>query len=556
VNFDYVRQSKAVLELERVLRERAEFELSIARACKPDGVTDVYVDVMTPGLSGAAVFLVRRIATNVALIPWVIKVCSEIELINAERDNYERCIQGILPQSPALIDTGANRLLIYSYGGFLSNPYTLRSGYAISKAEALAPLMRRIVTSLESIHRMEPDGMSCVNRMPRAHGIEEEIKRLRLPIPTQVAADLSESWRRVLKASGDFPLLRCTGHGDLNSGNVLFEPGDDASHPVFIDFASMRESKDSVGYPPYFHLPFWDYAKLERDIQTRLFLKEALDKGLENEEIIGAVRAINGDGEVDQGTASLSSVAKLLKTTWALRNAINEKYSPDELRAYRVVVAYAMLTAVFREPPDSDVSQARQLLVAAASSIALLNGALSPLPAPAPPRDTGPLAVALKGEGSSTPAHSRVPWRRASGLRWVASCLGIVLISAVAYQLIGHRLRPKESTPTTQTPDIQHSNLPAQPSVAPVLTSKSSTTGLAQPAWSDIESRVQRVYYSVSRVDKLGDFVCAKDPKYGCYQDVNVIEQGENDTLTVSRVTVFYTHDNGQWKFWKLVRHD
>jgi len=130
------------------------------------------------------------------------------------------------------------------------------------------------------------------------------------------------------------------------------------------------------------HLPFWDYAKLERDIQTRLFLKEANASGLERDGIINAIRTVNGVSK-SPFTTERDPVIKLIETTEALRTAIRDKYPPEIFRgSYRVVLAYAMISVFFRTLPDEDIDLDLQYSVAAEAAIALLEDpgkALAPL---------------------------------------------------------------------------------------------------------------------------------------------------------------------------------
>jgi hypothetical protein len=144
--------------------------------------------------------------------------------------------------------------------------------------------------------------------------------------------------------------------------------------------------------------------------------------------------------------------------------------------------------------------------------------------------------------------------------RWTAVSLGILLLAAVTYLSFRH-LRgdkvPSSTTAAAPNPPSERksTNILVQPeALPPVSTSKSSANGLAQPSWKDIESRVKSVYYSVAEMKKSGAFRCTNDRQEGyiCRQDVEVTEQGADQTRTATLVAVFYKHTNGQWQFWKL----
>src|ERR1019366_9067448 len=137
---------------------------------------------------------------------------------------------------------------------------------------------------------------------------------MKSPLSADLATRLVERWQDTLSNTHRYPRIMSRGHGDLNSGNLLFLPGGDASVPVIIDFASMRRSKDNLQYREGYHLPFWDYAKLERDIQTRLFLNEARSQGLPDDLIVNAIKVTNGFG--DRNTLSDNeAIAKLFDVT-------------------------------------------------------------------------------------------------------------------------------------------------------------------------------------------------------------------------------------------------
>jgi hypothetical protein len=540
-----------------VLGDTAEFEDQIMQACKGDDVSEVAVHSVAPGLSGAAVFLIRRIGFT----PWIVKVCSNPALIIAERENNRNRVQGKLPAAPELIATGSSKLLLFSFGGPLAsyNPQTLRSGYASSSPEALATLMHRIVTSLKTIHHLSEDVTSCVDRMPLVHKFVKEFQASRSPIPREVVVRLCDLWRKALIEKDQFPRIRSTAHGDLNSGNVLFEAGNAASQPVFIDFASMGRSKDNADYPEFSHLPFWDYAKLERDIQTRLFLKEAIDARIEKSAIIAGIRAINV--AEDPTEMAFEPVTKLIKTTSALRGAIQKEYAPADLLAYRIVLAYAMLSVLFRKQPDAEVPQDLQYLVAAESGIALLADPLSPLAGisvAGPRKDTSgiandgtgtrknlvgtkpaqftveeresPTLVVVEKHDPSSQGDVKQPERRQAqksfmrsaphiSIRWIAATLIATALSAIAWhQFVRHLGHPAttisskpDATGTSGPPDTHRDPPAAGEPVAPLISgSNPSAKGLAQPPWGEVLSRVHKEYFSVVKVEESGAVLCTK----------------------------------------------
>jgi len=593
VRFDYLDDTRAALG--RVLGDTIEFEDQITQACKGYDVSEVAVHPIAPGLSGAAVFLIRRIGAREGFTPWIAKTCSAPALIIEERENNQKCVQGKLPAAPKLIPTGSSRLLLFEFGGALAgyNPRSLRSGYALSSADALATLMRRIVTSLKAIDQLSEDTTSCVHRMPLVKTLEKQLQDLKSPLPSDVIARLCDSWHKAIMAKDQFPRIRSTAHGDLNSENVLFEPGNAASLPVFIDFASMRRSKDNLAYPDFYHLPFWDYAKLERDIHTRLFLKEAINGRLDKCTIIGAIRAINGAAVGTAQTAS-EPIAKLVKTTSALRESIQNEFAPADFKAYRAVLAYAMLTVLFREQPDAE-AQDLQYLVAAESGITLLADPLSALPSisvdpPAlkvgdePSAETPPLAnsgIDPLGTAERGPNPNR--GTRHIGIRWkiaIPLILALLIVAATAmvwHRYAGHRdstsaISSKSDAASSHSAQTQSENRPARPP-APPLVSKSNprVDGPAQPTWEDIRSQVQKEYSSTVELKKLGTFLCTEAPDLTikvwnwpwqpytgasngttCRQDVSVTEQGADASRNIFQVAVLYKRHKRQWEFWKL----
>jgi hypothetical protein len=612
VRFDYLDCTKAALE--RVLGDTIDFQYQIENACERQRgeVSEIAVHPITPGLSGAAVFLVRRIGGGRGYIPWVVKASDDRNLIIAERENNRRFVQGKLSAAPTLIDSTSSSLLIFEFGGVNEGyaPCTLRSGYSLSSPDALATLMRRIVTSLKTFDQMSDDTMSCVDHMPLVKKLEK-FQASKSPLPSDVVVRLCDSWRKAVSARDLFPRIRGTAHGDLNSGNVLFEPGSAASVPVFIDFASTRRSKDNKDYEEGYHLPFWDYAKLERDIQTRLFLKEAIQAKLKNCTIIDEIRAVNGV-VADAAQTECESVAKLSKTTLALREAVQKEYAPAHFVVYRAVLAYAMLTVLFREQPDAEV-QDLQYLVAAESSIALLEDLFSALP-PSPSQlkleerktlfkkptleDTkkkyGPKTQSVFERAELLAQARRVgvsTWigsdrsllgmgRDKSVLRWVFASLIIAALSVIVWHwYAGHRAHQEGATSskpdaaaTSHSRQMQQEN-PSAVALGPpaVPSSGPSADRVAQPPWEDIRSRVQKGYPSFVKLEKSGPFLCTRAPDQTiqiwdwswqpytsaadgvtCRQDVEGTQQRADKALELIRVAVLYIRQNGHWQFSKF----
>jgi hypothetical protein len=169
-------------------------------------------------------------------------------IIIAERNNYTSRIENILTRAPKLIHTGSSNLLIFPYGAYLSNPKTLRTGYTLSTASTLKILMERIVESLQKIHHFEDDTAACLQRMT-LKDLEQRLRGLNPPLPEDILIQLCNAWKSVSDRRDEYPRIRSSAHGDLNAGNVLFDPGNVASYPLFIDFASMVRSKDNTEYP-------------------------------------------------------------------------------------------------------------------------------------------------------------------------------------------------------------------------------------------------------------------------------------------------------------------
>lgn len=324
---------------------------------------------LSPGLSGAVVLLVSRLGEDgQRKTPLFLKIASDIELINRERNNYISYVHDRWNETPKLLDSSPG-MLLYEYGGALANydPATFRIGYCKSTTEALTGLVKRIVVSLSAFHRLGDDTVNCIERLNFDRSLSEVLKGW--TISDDKNNTIVSLWENVKGHPSTSPKVCCTqGHGDLNSGNILFQPGADASMPVFIDFASIVHSKENGGC----RIPFWDYAKIERDIKTRMFLAEASAERLTEDEIISAI------GNIDSGVQRANpkhsnAIEKLNEVVGALRQEV-KKYYPAYayVGCYRVAVAFATLSILFRKQPDEDIDKDLQARVAVESAIHLL----------------------------------------------------------------------------------------------------------------------------------------------------------------------------------------
>ncbi|MFM7239491.1 MAG: phosphotransferase, partial [Cyanobium sp.] len=365
-------------DISRILGGVEELEELIRQQCSRQPVSRVTIAPLIPGRSGAVVFLVRRLDSRGPRKPWVVKASSDLRQVNQERRNYHTYIQDRWPQVPALLDTGASRLLIYEFGGFLAGfePTTLRQGYRQSSPEALSVLMQRLVKVLFSVHQFSTDTLPLLQRQPLDPPPHEHLPTLDTLTPA-LAAEVSNRWQDAMAqaAKPKHPSRISTGcHSDPNAGNILFEPGDQDSYPLFIDFGVMEEGA-SLGYPSNGYPPFWDYAKLERDIKTRLFVEEATGVGLDLEAMVSVIRHLDPpepDGPMPSELAALPCVQRLTATLQALREAVRRS-SPPELfeGCYRLSVAYSTLRVLYR-PADEDLDPIAQHRLAAESVLALL----------------------------------------------------------------------------------------------------------------------------------------------------------------------------------------
>lgn len=152
-------------DIRSILGGVEELEELIRWQCRQQPVSRVTIAPLIPGRSGAVVFLVRRLDSRGPRKPWVVKASCDVGQVNRERNNYATYIQDRWPQVPCLLDTGASRVLIYEFGGFLAgfDPTTLRQGYRRSSPEALAALMQRLVKVLFAVHEFGTDTLPFCN---------------------------------------------------------------------------------------------------------------------------------------------------------------------------------------------------------------------------------------------------------------------------------------------------------------------------------------------------------------------------------------------------------
>lgn len=327
---------------------------------------------LSPGLSGATVFQICRMGTNRApKQTWLLKASQNLTLIAEEKYNYYNFVKDQWLETPKLIHTERD-LLIYEFGGPLGNfgPTTLRAGYSRSAPSALVALMVRLVESLSLVHVVGYDNVSFISRVKLDRPLFEQLARF-AEIPEDRKQKLLGLWKWMNDHASSFPRIRCLqGHGDLNSGNVLFQAGNEASYPVFIDFASMV--RPDAATPDAKALPFSDFAKIERDLKTRMFLKEAIAEKLESRCILNAVRDIDL-GRAPALAATSKAIEKLARVVNTLRKEIQLSYQPRAFSgAYNVAVAITSLSVLFRTEADTDVDHGLQVRLAVETAITLI----------------------------------------------------------------------------------------------------------------------------------------------------------------------------------------
>ena len=403
-------------DISRILGGVEELEALITRLCREQPVSRVTIAPLIPGRSGAVVFLVRRLDARGPRKPWVVKAADSYALVLQERLNYDTLVKDRWHQVPVLLDTGASRILVIDYGGFLEgyDPITLRRGYALSTPEALAVLMQRIVPPLARVHRFEHDTLPFLQREPLQPSLSEQLATLP-SLPADLKEALGRAWHRACARAAELPRVISTGcHGDLNVGNVLFEPGREASYPLFIDFGSMH-GNPARGYPHQGHPPFWDFAKLERDIKTRLFVEEATSTGLSLEAILQTIRHLDGPQgatPLPPELAALPAAQRLAVALQTLRAAVQQQFSSPELYQawYRLSGAFATLLILYR-PADDGIDPALQQRLAAESALALLGADLSDAATSQPPAAaaTDPALLVLRSFPHFGPQEASQP---------------------------------------------------------------------------------------------------------------------------------------------------
>ena len=386
-------EESVLADLEACQVDLAEFEDQIRRV-SPD-LQDVQLAVtsLSPGRSGALVCLVRRLHQGRALKPLLVKTAKDVSLLICERNNYNNHVRDRWPRVPQLLSTGSSRLLIYEYEGFLHGlqPSTLKQGYRQSSPSALAALMRQIVNSLQEVHAFQADNRSFISRLTLPSPLVDRL-RDHTSLPQDIQQSVVQAWEDLQATGTADPALYVQSihqHGDLNVGNILFQPGDQPSLPVFIDFG-MMESGLAKGYAVTGQAPFWDYAKLERDIKTRLFVVDAAAEGLDRQAIRQVIQHVDGgsplSGAGSSGLASSLAVQRLQAALQALRQAIQASTPPDRFSAcYRISVAFATLCVFYRPEPDDNLDLALQHRIAAESVLALLSPEAVPPAQPASP---------------------------------------------------------------------------------------------------------------------------------------------------------------------------
>ncbi|MFO0007703.1 MAG: hypothetical protein ACK559_41975, partial [bacterium] len=114
--------------------------------------------------------------------------------------------------------------------------------------------------------------------------------------------------------------------------------------------------------------------KLERDIITRLFLKEADKEQISNYDIINIVKYIcSNRHELSNSNKTKKAAEKLIKTLSALRSTRNYYFPENYQKCYKVVLAYSLTKMLFRKVPDSEFRGDIQGLVAVNAAITLLS---------------------------------------------------------------------------------------------------------------------------------------------------------------------------------------
>jgi hypothetical protein len=130
--------------------------------------------------AGAGVFKITRMGqSNDEKTTLLLKISSIVELIEAERNNYQKYVEDNWQETPKLL-ASETHFLLYEFGAHLHNfnPSPLRTGYAESDTDALRNLMKRLVESLRKIHKIGHDNVSFVQRRT---SISHLMNSLRVP---------------------------------------------------------------------------------------------------------------------------------------------------------------------------------------------------------------------------------------------------------------------------------------------------------------------------------------------------------------------------------------
>lgn len=359
-------------------------------------VQRIVVTPITPGRSGAATFLIRRVTNQTKLMPIVVKAATNASIIINERQNYENHIKARLGHAPQLIASDSLALAYEFASGLFHKPVTLRDGYASTEPSLLVALIKKLVAVLSSWYQHYPSEISNIENMTFPSPLAERL--VALGNNFEKYSFLDQWW-------GDFKRVRrmaspCSlylSHGDLNVGNVLYDIESADPVPLFIDFGSVKKA-----------ITYWDFVKIERDLKTRTFLRESLNRGIKTSSIVEVIRKIDAvdlsQPSSDHGIPSATSPQqKVWECVMALRKEIVNQTGTEQFNhAYYDSLAFSTLTVLYRDDPDNGIPLELQRIVACESAAALLSRILQrPLPnSLAPPETTDRLDLteeSLKG---------------------------------------------------------------------------------------------------------------------------------------------------------------
>lgn len=344
--------------------QQVTFEDFIYRINKD--VTRVSVLPLARGRSGAHLFLIRRVADRQRLIPIVIKAADKSSPIIEERKNYEECVKDKLANAPNLLRADSFALGYEYAKGSFEKPATLREGYSVTDSSIISKILEKLVKILWDWYDSFPHEISNIEYMTFSKPLGAIIRDLGTDFSSYM---FLEAWwqdfKKLRRVASPYDVYRC--HGDLNVGNIMFDMNSADPIPLLIDFGSIGEK-----------IAYWDFAKLERDLKTRLFLKEALMNGQKKEEIINAVRDI----DLSQPKPSESFVGPSLSRTESrasecvskLRNAVIKQTGENMFNlAYYDTLLYSTLTVLYRSEADEGVPLDVQKSVACESACAILS---------------------------------------------------------------------------------------------------------------------------------------------------------------------------------------